>query len=402
MNSKRRTRQVKLTLRTDGRYCARIIGKIYYLGRDYSNAMGEHSRITKALKAGQYPSPAVVTPSRATVKDVSDRFLFKCLTRKNAGTMKGGTFDDYFDALSDFAGVADIRGVPLRGVAVDDLVPDDFAAARSLWSVTRKLGPWALDRNVQAVRTMFNDALKHRLIERQPFYADSFHKSASSEKQAKRHAAERERGYRKFTVKEIKALVGKAKGAMRAFVLLGLNGGMYAADVAGLRTADIQKEDRQWVVNIVRNKTLIRWKFVLWPETLKAIRAAQSTENESGLLFLTVHGNPWHREQSHARKRKPGVTKSSDTNSIALMFNRLLNRIGIKRDGVGFGAFRATHTSAVGSHPDRTAQKWVRGHKVDSIEHHYDVPEIARLKSVTDLAHALLKRNSSARRQTSE
>jgi integrase len=89
----------------------------------------------------------------------------------------------------------------------------------------------------------------------------------------------------------------------------------------------------------------------------------------------------------HAPKNRHenGLVKGGgETDSIKLLFNRLLVRLKIKRHGVGFGKFRHTHTSAAARHSDTNARKVVRGHKIDGIEEHYDLQDLDRLKSVTD------------------
>lgn len=167
-----------LTPRKDGRFCKRVRGQLHYFGRDgdHDLAMREWLDAKDALLSGKRVrrerDPA--RPRAVTVKVLVNTFLTAATAKVEAGTMKGGTFDDYYRALDEFA---DAVG---PGRDPDDLRPDDFAAVRADWSA--RMGPWSLDRYVQAVRTMFNHAMTHRLIERQPFYGDAFGKTRESEK----------------------------------------------------------------------------------------------------------------------------------------------------------------------------------------------------------------------------
>lgn len=107
------------------------------------------------------------------------------------------------------------------------------------------------------------------------------------------------------------------------------------------------------------------------------------------MVFITACGNPWTSERI-TRDENGLVKGGGETDSIKLLFNRLLVRLKIKRHGVGFGKFRHTHTSAAARHSDTNARKVVRGHKIDGIEEHYDLQDLDRLKSVTDLVYKTL------------
>jgi integrase len=156
----------------------------------------------------------------------------------------------------------------------------------------------------------------------------------------------------------LKKILASATGPLRAFVLLALNCGMYAADIAQLRHHDLRREGRHLVIDDDRGKTGIVRRAILWPETVKAIEGLRRGED---LLFVTAHGNPW---------------VNGETDSIGLLFRRLLDELGVKRAGVGFGSLKHTHVSAVGGHPDLNAARLVRGHKFSGIEAHYDFPDL--------------------------
>jgi integrase len=262
------------------------------------------------------------------------------------------------------------------------------------------MGPWALDRNVQAVRTMFRWSVDvARLMDRAPWYGDQFGKSTEGEKRESAREKQRVRGDRRFTVEELAVILKESAAPLKAMILLGLNGGMYATDIARLRRSDLKIEGRLMVVDFDRTKTGgVWWKFPLWPETRKAIDEALSLgrkprdDAHADLVFLTARGNPWHRET--VRNNEAGMIDGvSETHGIGQELDKILDkdrRRGrktwkLRRAGVGFGSLRHTHVSAVGDHADIHAARRVRGHKHSGIEKHYDVISIDRLKAVTDL-----------------
>jgi integrase len=391
-----------LTALPDGRFCKRVRGVLHYFGRggDRDAALAEWLAVKADLLAGRPIRRAQAdTPAGTpTVKFVNDSFLSDCTAKVDAGRMKGGTFDDYFRACEEFGAAAG------WGTDPDALRPDDFRAVRAKWA--ERMGPWSLDRYVQAVRTMFNFAVKHRLILREPFYGDAFRKSTEADKRGKARDKSRERGERVFTPAELRFILDNAEGPLRAMVLLALNGGMYARDVAALREGDIRREGRLWVVDFAREKTGgVPWKFPLWPETRAAIDAALAQRPKArdaadgDLVFVTIHGRRWVRE--HTRREGPKIKASASVDAVAQEFDKLLG--ARKRPGLGFGTLRHTHVTAVGGHADLSAARRVRGHKMPGIEAHYDKVQLFRLKSVTDLARSRLlpasRRSRSGRRK---
>jgi integrase len=357
----------KLTLtvthRGDGRVCKRIDGE-YVTWPDEETARAELVELIRRRSAGVATGTVPALPADPPLRDIANAFR---ASRKPQ--VAPGTWDDYETAIDQFlASVGKYRRVA-------DLAPGDFAAVRGKWAA--KLGPWKLDNRVQCVRTMFNWAhLTARLTDRLPWYGESFSKTSAAEKRRVRREHAAEHGERKFTPAELKKILASATGPLRAFVLLALNCGMYAADIAQLRHHDLRREGRHLVIDDDRGKTGIVRRAILWPETVKAIEGLRRGED---LLFVTAHGNPW---------------VNGETDSIGLLFRRLLDELGVKRAGVGFGSLKHTHVSAVGGHPDLNAARLVRGHKFSGIEAHYDFPDLKRIKAVTDLARKRLLTNA--------
>lgn len=407
-----------LTPEKDGRFCKRVRGVLHHFGRDGDRdaALREWLAVKDDLLAGRKVRARRSNgrPATVTVKFVRDHFIDACNDKVNArpAKMSAGAFDDYYLAVDEFGAAVGWGRDP------DDLEPADFAAVRARWA--RRMGVWALDRYVQAVRTMFNHAATFRLIARQPFYGKSFSKTTEAEKREAELERARVRGERAFTEIEVRVLLEVVtEPPLRAMVLLGLNGGMYAKDVARLRAHHLRREAGEWIIDFDRGKTgAIPWKFVLWPETKAALDEAAALRRsrikwneprdpaDADRLFLTIHGRPYHRE--HVRRKGDMVESGSSVDLIGQEFDKLFRegagkkavdllwiRDGekwrpFKRADLGFGTLRHTHITAVNSHPDRFAARRVRGHKQTSVEKHYDKVPIDRLKSVTDLARSRL------------
>jgi hypothetical protein len=357
---------LNVTPRADGRVCKKIDGR-YFTWPNEVSARAALIELARRRELGSADAPTPATPSDPPLRVIANRFR-----ADRQQHVQPGTWSDYETAIDEFLEITGKHRVS------SSLRPDDFAKVRRRWAAS--LGPWKIDNRVQSVRTMFRWAADvARLIDRVPWYGDSFHKSTAADKRRVEREHVAAHGERVFSRGELKQILNHATGPLRAFILLGLNGGMYAAEIAALRHADLRRDGPRWIIDTDRPKTLIMRKFVLWPETVKAIEVCRRGEE---LLFLTSHGNPW---------------VNGETNSITLLFGRLLQELRIKRRGMNFGKLRHTHISAVGDHPDLRAARLVRGQKFSGIETHYDKPDLKRLRAITDLARRRLLTRSSHR-----
>jgi integrase len=351
-----------LTHRADGRFAKRIDGQ-YFIWPDEETARAELLALINRREAGEddgiSDSPGAVNPP---LRDIGNQYR---AARQHE--VKLETWNDYEEAIDDFFSRV---GKHRRA---SSLAPADFAKVRAAW--VKQVGPWRVDNRVQAVRTMFRWAARvARLIPAEPWYGDSFRKTTAAEKRRVRRENAAKHGERIFTAAELALILRRVRGPLKAFTLLGLNGGMYAADIAQLRKSDLKRIGNDWLIDNDREKTGVRRKFVLWPETVKELDKVKD-RGESPLLFRTVHGNAWVRE---------GI------NSIVMLYTDFLKDIGVKRKGLNFGALKHTHVSAVSDQPDLNAARLVRGHRFEGIESHYDYPSLSRIKAITDIARKRL------------
>lgn len=349
---------LKITRRADGRWCKRIDGH-YLTWNSEAEARAAVLDIVRGRARGVAVTAHAIPPD-PSLADIANAFRDARMS-----AVKPRTWRDYEAAIDSFLRLAG------KWRRANELAPADFAAVRKAWA--DEVGPCRLDNRVQPIRTMFRWACETaRLIDKLPWYGDSFDKSTAADKRKVRREHVAEHGERVFTKPELRKLLAKVNGPLRAFVLLGLNCGMYSVDVADLRAVDLKRVGRNTLIDNDRAKTGVRRKAVLWPDTLAAMKRCRRDDEGR---FVTLHGNPW----VHGK-----------TNSIAQAMYRLLKRLGIHRQGVGFGSLRHTHVSAVGDHPDLNAARLVRGHQFVGIEEHYDFPNVKRIKAVTDLARRRL------------
>ena len=373
----------RLTHRRDGRWCKRFHG-VYWTSRstDPDEALVEWLAAKRNILNGEAAAPEP-DPVETPVRLIVNRFLTDRQERQEAGTMKPRTAASYIKAALEFA--AAVGGAtPVR-----QLRPEDFGKARDKWRAS--LGAWKLSERVGAIRTMLKWARVHRLIDFEPWYGDRFGMASAAEKRKGKRVGDDAI----FTGEEIKLLLSNAAIPLRAMILLGLNGGLYAIDCADLRTGDLRQRDGQTVYDNQRRKTGVPWTFVLWPETVAALTEAQASRPkprkgvDADHVFLTIFGRPFYRDvvtQDDSGK----LVNGGEVNAISQEFDRLCDRLGIKRAGVGFGKLRHTYVTAVDDHPDQRAARRSRGHLVGGIESHYRSFTVEHLHSVSDLSRRRL------------
>lgn len=392
---------LKLTPRTDGRVCKRVDGRLR-IWADETTARRELLALISLRESGRAQLAAPLRP--ATIREILNAFLVDRETRMEDGRMKKGSFLDYKDAIETFAAAIDswepiqpdAISLMRRDAAYSDLGPAHFRHIRACQA--KGIGSYMLDRRVQGVRTAFRwAAVISKMIPGPPHYGEDYRKPTKADKRRDKRKSEAMRGERRFSPEHLAVLLNSKKlaGPIKPMVWLALNGGMYAADCAVLRRVDIKRAGRLRLIDTYREKTSILQKFILWPETAKALDdyAPKRWKPRAGvdpdLVFITRHGGPWVSET--IRRDESGlVAGGSNINSVSGAFNKLLRALKIKRDGVGFGAFRSTHISAAARHPDVNARMVVRGHQIKGIEEHYDLQDLDRLKAVTDLVYKTL------------
>jgi len=165
-------------------------------------------------------------------------------------------------------------------------------------------------------------------------------------------------------------------------ILLGINAGLGNTDVSELPQSAI--DYKRAVLDFPRPKTGIERRATLWPETIKAIKAAIAERPapkdpaDEKLVFITRCGQRW------CKYRETG-----NINSVGLVFARLLVELGIKRPGCSFYALRHTFETIAGETRDQAAVDRIMGHEDGGMATRYrewtkGAREDQRLRRVTD------------------
>jgi integrase len=115
-------------------------------------------------------------------------------------------------------------------------------------------------------------------------------------------AARHARGNQMFTAPALRKLVDKAGIPLKAMILVGINCGFGNGDCGTLPLSAVDL-GAGWI-NYPRPKTAIPRRCPLWPETVKALKAAiaerpkPKNPGDDGFLFITKYGAGWAKSDS--------------------------------------------------------------------------------------------------------
>ncbi|HLA84171.1 MAG TPA: tyrosine-type recombinase/integrase [Thermoguttaceae bacterium] len=198
-----------------------------------------------------------------------------------------------------------------------------------------------------------------------------------------------------FEAAELRTLIDKATQPLKAMILLGINGGLGASDLARLEASSLDLK-AGWL-DYPRPKTGIDRKIPLWPETVEAVTEAIAQRSKprdiehDDLVFLTKLGNPWVRfspvYEDEDENQKGGIP----LDAIGQKFAKLLEDEGLKRLRLGFYALRHTLETIGGEAKDQVALDAIMGHARDDMASVYrERISNERLRAVTDHVHRWL------------
>lgn len=368
-----------------GSWCATIDGRRKTFGGWKNDPKGEravqrYEEFIKARREGR--EPVQLRKGVLAVRDVVNALLDDREAKLQSGHFDAESYADYRNCLRSFMSVVGPDRNPY------DLTPAQFAAVRTEWAKTR--GPHALGRWVRIVRTAFQHAGPDGigLMDRPPRYGGTFKQPSALDKRRAKRENEAKHGKRLFTPEMIRLMLAGANPTLKACILLGINCGFLAIDCARLTTADVQLDKAK--LEFVRRKRETERAAILWPETVKAIRAAIKVrpeprdEADADLLFLTRGGWPLIHKIVK-RSDRDGVQKVLLSDSLNQATADLLTRLKLKKKGLNFSACRKTFRSAADEVGDTNAARLVMGHLPTGIDEHY-VIQISdeRLKRIAD------------------
>ncbi len=347
-------------------WCKKINGRVHYFGKlDDPDAAEKRYLAEKAdLAAGRMPRPVQVTTGRVDVAFACNAFLTAKRRRVDSGEITERTWKELFQTCQTLTQAFG------RDRMVADLHGADFDDLRS--KLAKRLGPIRLTNEVQRVRSIFKYALAEGLIERPVQFGASFVRPPKRIIRLNRAA----RGPRMFTAEQCRLLLDKASPKLKAFILLGLNGGFVSRDCGTLPRNAVDLDTG--FISYARPKTGVARRVPLWSETVETLRVTM--ENEGDAAFRTQQGTSY---------AKPANGNGNDP--IGLTFRRLLTQHNLQRPGFGFATLRHVFQTMAEESKDFPAVRHIMGHVDDSISGHYrETVSDERLRAVVECVHEWL------------
>lgn len=369
--SKRRAaskRSCPLFLHATGQWAKKIAGKMRYFGKDKEEALRRFASERDLILAGV----EIDRKGPATVRDMANLFL----TAKQQEVGEGVIGQRHFDALH---GVCK-RIVREFGPAtrLTDIGPSEFLKLRTRLARGRSLP--SLSREIRCVRSIFKFAEDTDLLTT-PIKMGPGMKLPN----AKAMRLHRERNAPQLpSPEELQSLISEAGIPLKAFVLLGCNAAMGAADIAALPLHVVEEAVATGWLSFSRVKTGAPRRCWLWHETREALAAAvkaRSTpkrDEDRALAFITKYGAAYVRGEG-----------TSHIDGIGQEYSKLAKELKIKRRR-GFYLLRHTFADKAAETGLAAAVDLVMGHSISENDmaaryrHHVSDDH---LRQVSDYVH---------------
>lgn len=256
------------------------------------------------------------------------------------------------------------------GTPVESLRPEDFAKLRASYAAT--LGATSIGYQVGRVGKFFNWLWEAGAVAQPMRFGPDFKRPPAKVRRAERNA----KPPRTLTADEIRSLLDTTGPKMRAMILLGVNCGYRNGDCMHLSLDHLDLDNAD--IRLPRPKTGTKRESVLWPETVDALREALAQRprpkkpDAAKLVFVSVRG---------------GTFDTPTNGSISKEMRKLIDRLGIHRDDVGFYALRHMFATVGRRAGDKEAVDYSMGHtpaENDMIRHYVEFVERERLQKVVD------------------
>ncbi len=366
-----------LTPHSAGVWCKKIRGKVHYFGPwdDWQGALNEFLAQRDDLYAGRNPNRV---KGGVTLGHALNHFLSSKKTALESGEITPRTYWELDRTCERIA-----KSIGTRTL-LSEVGPADLDALRlelgngykkdtaSKIKIKARVSPTTVKGELTRARMFFlycNEYLAEKPI--------VYRKPLRSPSRRDLRRVVNERGPRDFTAKQIKALAKVASAQVRAMIYLGINCGFGNGDCATLPQSKLDLAGG-WH-DYWRPKTQNPRRCPLWPETVKAIKAAiaarpdPKTPDLADFVFVTREGNCW--------------AKDDGWNAISTEFRKLLFATGLYRPGMGFYSLRRTFETVATDAGHQPAVDYIMGHCPPA----NDMPAVYRqrisddaLRSVTD------------------
>lgn len=331
-----------------GMWAKKVRGRMRYFGPwdDPQGALKKWLDQKEDLLAGRDP---VERKPGLTLRELVNRFRSAKEDQMIAGELNPRTYGSYVQSCDRLIAAFS------RNRLVEEIKPDDFAKLRLTLS-RKKDGsprsPASLRGDVLNIRMIFQFGIDRELLKTKPRYGNAF----DVPDRATLRRARQAKGKRMFEAEELRHVIQEADQPLRAMLLLGINCGLGATDLAHMPQSAIDLK-RAWL-DYPRVKTAVDRRCPLWTETAKAVQEAIASRPDPrdpadlGLVFLTRCGQRWVRSSS----------TGGAIDAVACETNKLLKRLGLHRPGLGHYALRHTLQTIGGAMRDQVAMNLIFGH----------------------------------------
>ena len=342
-------------------WAKKIKGRMWYFGTldDHVAALDKYNDQIHDIQAGRDPrrTKKQLSAAELSVYDMTNLYLARQEARIKTGEVGRRHFSDCFQScklITDHFG---------KFQSASTLKAADFQAFRASFPAT--WGATKVSGEISRVKSAFKWAADSDLIPALPKFGPDFKKSSGGVTRRDQQQREAERGGKlDFTSVEVRKLLKASDGWLHACILLGVNGGLGNSDCGRLSTKFLDLKSGWY--DLPRHKTGVDRRFQLWPETIKAIRAAMLERpkvkdgEHQDLCFLTKTGKPIWFESSNAKS-------SGFRDSVTKAFTALCSTCGVARSQRGFYSLRRTFETVAGGSKDQVAVDVVMGHSDSSM-----------------------------------
>ncbi len=334
-----------------GYWAKKIRGRMCYFGpwADPDAALELYRQQAPDLHAGRTPRPV---SEGITVAELCNLFLAAKRQAHESDQLSGRMYDDYLDVCKTVAPSL------VRSSVVAGLRAEDFARAKV--DAAKRLGPVSLGIWIQRVRTIFKWGYESEHLEKPVRFGPGFAKPSRRAVRLQRAAG----GAKLVSAADCRKLIAAARPPLDAMILLGLNAGLGQSDCSDLPLSAVDL-DAGWLT-FPRPKTGISRSCPLWPETIRALRAAIDSRPtakdpaDADCVFVTKYGHRWVR-----RTDRGAAERGTIVDAVALMFKRLVVATDTKAGG--FYNLRRTFRTVADGVKDSVAVDVVMGHSDESM-----------------------------------
>jgi integrase len=291
-------KKLPLYLHANGQWCKRINGRIYYFGTDQAEALLSYAKSKESIAAGR---GKVVLTGTMALHRLADVYYDHKKQQVQLGVFSERSLGDIKKTLMRLSGIIGRTSNPEGwGQRQFDMIKSGFMQA-----VPRKKNTGGrastgtrshvtVNGDIRRIRAFLNWLNQTKRLE------NDQHRLFLTEAPARVTMIERQKSSAgPMTAGDIKLVIAQSNRFFLPVLMLGINGGMGAADIAQITLP--QLTEMPWL-DCPRAKTGASRRIWLWPETVQAIESRIKERKEpyrsawGDIAFLTLHRTPWVRD----------------------------------------------------------------------------------------------------------